>query len=174
MRLFFGIPVSEDVKAFYVNSLKPKLEASFTGKLVEEENLHITMLFLGEVEKVDFLDRVRDHLQSITRFEVAVGGYGYFGRPPRVLFMDVIRGIDRLNAIHDAICSAVGLNDPRFSPHVTLVRLKKSVRDIDTLLRLMPVEEFSWFVPSVVLYESKLTSKGPIYSVFEEFPLKAL
>jgi len=55
-----------------------------------------------------------------------------------------------------------------------LARIKKSPRDIDAVLELMPHKEFSWLVPSVVLYESKLTSKGPIYTVFEEIPLKAL
>jgi len=103
MRLFFGIPVSEEVRAFYLETLKPQLEAEFIGKFVETENLHITMLFLGEVEKVDFLNEVKENLKAITHFQVTVGGYGYFGRPPRVLFMDVTRGIDDLTVVHDAI-----------------------------------------------------------------------
>jgi len=38
MRLFFGIPVSEEVRAFYLETLKPQLEAEFIGKFVETEN----------------------------------------------------------------------------------------------------------------------------------------
>jgi len=174
MRLFFGIPVSEEVRAFYLETLKPQLEAEFIGKFVETENLHITMLFLGEVEKVDFLNEVKENLKAITHFQVTVRGYGYFGRPPRVLFMDVTRGIDDLTVVHDAICRSMKIRDTRFAPHVTLARIKKSPRDIDAVLELMPHKEFSWLVPSVVLYESKLTSKGPIYTVFEEIRLKAL
>jgi len=51
MRLFFGIPVSEEVRAFYLETLKPQLEAEFIGKFVETENLHITMLFLGKLKR---------------------------------------------------------------------------------------------------------------------------
>jgi 2'-5' RNA ligase len=123
---------------------------------------------------VGFISTIASDLSTFLPFEVTVGGYNFFGHPPRVFFMDVIKGKSELNAIHDCLCTGTGLNDPRFSPHVTLARIKYSNTAIHDIINKLPSDNFTWTVNKIVLFESKLTNKGPIYSVYEEFPLKAL
>lgn len=174
MRLFFGIPVPEELRTFYENELKPELSRKIKGKYVEPENLHITMLFLGEVEEVTFSQELNAQLSRIGTFEVAAGGYGYFGRPPRVFYMDVLNGLKELSYVHDTICDVLKISDSKFSPHITLIRIKHSPKNIESVIASLPYVEFTWKARELILFESKLTSNGPIYSIYEEFPLEAL
>ncbi|NPV88724.1 RNA 2',3'-cyclic phosphodiesterase [Coprothermobacteraceae bacterium] len=171
MRLFFGVRVPPELAAFYADVLLPKMSKEVQGKFVEPENLHVTVLFLGEVPEVYFDEKVTDLLRSISRFETKAQGYGYFGRPPRVAFMNVTDGLDGFRAVHDAVCAGTGINDPKFAPHITLVRFKKPPYNLERLISALPIQEFRWTVDKVTLFESQLTSKGPIYSVVKDYAL---
>jgi len=51
MRCFVGIDLSiEAIKE--IQKIQKKLELNFTGKLTASENLHLTIKFLGEIEKM--------------------------------------------------------------------------------------------------------------------------
>ncbi len=81
MRLFIASPVILDDYA----SIKEDFDGIIEGKWVEEENLHLTWVFLGEV---DDPGPIMEKLQTIDPLEttVTMAELGYFGRPPRVFF----------------------------------------------------------------------------------------
>ncbi|MEN8727670.1 MAG: 2'-5' RNA ligase family protein [Sulfurovum sp.] len=81
MRLFIASPVILDDYA----SIKEDFKDIIEGKWVEEQNLHLTWVFLGDMEDER---AVIEKLKEISPLERNIGikELGYFGRPPRVFF----------------------------------------------------------------------------------------
>ena len=141
---------------------------------VEPDSLHLTLRFLGDVER-DVLERVRRELAAVRSapFRLALEGRGVFGprTAPRVVWMAVGEGRDACAALAsgvEAACRSAGLEaDPRgFRPHVTLARAEGE--------RLPELPEppalAAWTVEDLVLYESRLQQR-PRYVPLEVYPL---
>ncbi|WP_440059886.1 RNA 2',3'-cyclic phosphodiesterase [Thermogladius sp. 4427co] len=143
-------------------------------KPVEEENLHITIRFIGEVEE-RIVAQVCEILKQIkhTPFQIHISGLGAFPNieKPRVIWAGVLEGSRELTAIHDSVekeLRKIGIPPDReeFVPHLTLARVK-SGRGLNTLVKFIKLAQNIDFglvaVDKVVLKESFLTPRGPIY-----------
>ena len=128
MRLFVGLTLPNHIRARLV-ALKGGLP---NARWIAEENLHLSLRFIGEVPGGN--DRDIDlGLQSVTAspFDLTLSGSGAFDRRGRV--HSVWAGVeksDTLTALRDRIESALvrtGLEPEhrKFTPHVTLARMKK-------------------------------------------------
>lgn len=153
---------------------------------------HLTLAFLGDVPFADLnevCEAARKAARASKRFEVQVAGLGAFPRPdrPRVAWAGFAGpGLEPLAELHKAIVSnlrRIGRQpeDSRFSPHVTLGRLKAGVGrgqapspapDLTAI-----VEEYrewsagAFVVGEVVAYSSTLTPEGPTYAALARAPL---
>lgn len=147
-------------------------------KLVEPENLHFTLKFLGNVV-VARVEAVRNALRTLrfNPFTVEVRGVGYFpgGSRVNVVWVGVGRGEQELKAVYEEVESKlqkIGFQRERrgFTAHLTVSRVK-AVRDRARLLKL--IEEWrsyvfgSFEVDKVKLKRSILTPRGPIYRDLE-------
>jgi len=145
---------------------------SFRMKWVEEQNLHVTMKFLGDVPEGK-LGAMREALGSVAfgPFTARVSGAGIFppSGPPRVLWAG-LEPPDAFVELHVAIDDAlegIGFGrEMRFSPHVTLARVRSagdavSFRESASALR---TESSGFDVGGFVLRSSVLTPSGPVYS----------
>jgi 2'-5' RNA ligase len=116
MRLFIASPIKLDNYASIQEDFKDIIE----GKWVEEENLHLTWVFLGDVKDEK---PIIDMLKNISPLESEVGieEMGYFGRPPRVLFAKTEEKLlyNKAKEFKEA-----GFDLYRFKPHITLCRIK--------------------------------------------------
>jgi len=132
LRLFVGIP--------FPPALKLRLSALCAGvpgaKWVDPANFHLTLRFIGEVGE-DLATDIDAALARLTAppFVLQLAGTGVFGNGgmPRSLWVGVERN-PPLAALRDKIEQALiraGLPpEPRkFSPHVTLARLKHAAPD---------------------------------------------
>ena len=177
-RLFVGtlvsIPEFKEVKRF-ISSLK------IEGKWVEEENLHFTYRFLGDVEEekipqiVGFL---KQKLKGAPSPKVIYRGLGVFPNRerPRVLWVGVdSEGVKEVKSRVDRALMPFGFQvEENFTPHVTLLRIKKMRHRGKFSSYLFKMKEFVFaerVEPKVALIESRLTERGPVYSVVEEFCL---
>ena len=119
MRLFIASPVTLDD----YGSIKEDFEDVIEGKWVEEQNLHLTWVFLGDVKNEQ---PIIEKLQEISALEthVEVNELGYFGRPPRVFFAKSNEKMlyDKAKELRRS-----GFDLYRFKPHMTLCRIKKIV-----------------------------------------------
>lgn len=149
-------------------------------KLVEEENIHLTLKFLGEVEKGKMagLKEELGFLGEEKEFEACIKGVGAFPSPSRarVLWVGVGEGADRVCEIQKQVddkLAALGFEkDKRFHPHYTLARFKEPDKRIKAYVEENKNRDFgSYGVDAIRLMESKLSSKGPTYSLLEEFKL---
>lgn len=149
-------------------------------KLVEPENIHITIKFLGDTDErhIDAIEQcMKESVRGITPFPVTLKGTGVFPNTKYVKVLWVgISDAGSIAPIAQAIDTALvplGFKKEQrgFSPHLTVGRVK-SARNKDRLLRVVQqytTEEFMvQEINTLVLKKSELTPKGPIYSTLRE------
>ncbi len=180
IRSFISVDIEDPVIVGRLASIRDAFVATGAPmKPVEDQNLHITIRFLGEIP-VTMIDEVYRVLASIEfkRFRVKLVGVGAFPSiaRPRVIWVGVREGFDELRRIYEGIekgLRRLGFRPEReeFVPHVTLARLKGS-RNIDRVVKLLREYQDYEFgeidVGVVRLKQSILTRSGPIYRTLRE------
>lgn len=151
---------------------------------VRQENLHLTLKFLGEVAEArlpKIAEAIREAAGTASPFEIALGGIGAFPslRGPRVVWVGMEAGAEALTALQaevEARLQPVGFPRERrpFSAHLTLGRVR-SPRNLDRLAEAVartPSRGLgSMDVARIELMRSQLSPQGSIYTVLETFPL---
>ena len=142
-------------------------------KPVEKQNLHFSILFLGEItpETVDILKfRLSDLV--FQPFTVTYRGLGVFPSiaKPRIIWMGTdAEGAKKLTNLSQKVVTSVKdvvKPDKPFIPHVTLFRIKSGRLRADNMLRKYHDISFgSDLIDRIHIKKSELTKSGPIYSV---------
>ncbi len=154
-------------------------------KPVERENIHVTLKFLGSIDRAK-LDEVKTALNHVRfkPFSLEVKGAGAFPNLNRinVVWIGLGQGWTEVEHIYEQsekLLSEIGF--PResrgFSPHVTIARVKSARRreEIAKFLRDLTEKNFGCFnVEKVLLKESVLFPAGPKYSTLYEVPAQNL
>ena len=171
MRCFFGVPLPEEIRSS-VSMLARKVNSSGADvKTVEDENLHITLYFLGDAEPEQIAGKMRTF--TFAPFDVKLSGIGAFPdkKTPRVVWLGVSAGSEQLIDLNRRIVSTLRLAPDRFHPHITLARVR-SMRNAEKLQPLFSEKaEFEAFeVSSFTLFSSALTPSGPIYQKVASIP----
>lgn len=168
------------------NLLTFEKEIATTGadiKLVEPENIHITIKFLGDTDEkdIDAIEQgIKESVKNITPFPITLKGTGVFPNKNyiKVLWVGITdtSTIGTIARSIDILLAPLGFKkEPRgFSAHLTVGRVK-TARNKEKLLRVVEqfsMEEFTTQqVCSIVLKKSELTSKGPLYTTIREVKL---
>jgi RNA 2',3'-cyclic 3'-phosphodiesterase len=149
------------------------------ARWIDVENYHITLRFIGDVDGRT-ADEIVDRLDRIDRpeFSLSLNGIGSFGsKKPHSIWAGVspVPELYALQGEIERICQRLGLApDPRkFTPHVTLARLKASRLD-DVVHYLGGRGDFQtspFTVSRFVLLSSKESVGGGPYLTEEVFPL---
>lgn len=176
MRCFIAVDIDQPELRARLREIQVGLDSLGCGlKLVEPENIHVTLRFLGEIpsslasEVAKTLDKVRAN-----PFTLTLRGLGAFPSPsrPRVVWVGVGEGSAELSSLHrqvESLIKPLGFQPERepFTPHITLARVKVP-RNLSSLARFIAersdVEVGSMRVEEVKLKRSTLTPSGPIYS----------
>ncbi len=179
IRTFLAIDLGETIRNRLV-SLQEDLAADVPDvNWVEPGNLHLTLLFLGEIDQREVLDVCRAAQKAVAAMPsltVNIEGTGCFpnARRPRVLWVGVTDGAAEVCAVHDAIeAPLLDLGCYRrevraFTPHVTLGRVK-SDGPADAIAKALVAHQ-TWSAGDVLVREvkvmsSELTRDGPTYTV---------
>jgi len=176
-RLFVGTFTPLDFK-----DVKREIEGlGVEGKWVEPENLHITFRFIGEVEEetVPQIARMlRGKLRGAPPFRVEYRGLGTFRKNglERVLWVGIrSEEIGEIKRRVDRALMPFGFTpEENFTPHLTLLRIKRMRRRIKFRNYLHSMKEHLFEEREerkICLIESRLTPRGPVYKVVEEFDL---
>jgi len=186
MRAFLGLSLPEEIRESLHRLQRDLSESQADVKWVEAGNLHVTLKFLDEITE----EQRRDVEALLTRlaskesvFTLGVEEVGAFPSmsAPRVVWVGLSEGRDTVARIAQRIeeegC-AIGLRreERPFAAHLTLGRVRSSRRRQELTQRLQRVTwkpPAPWFVTSVTLYQSLLSSSGPTYHVLVEVPLRS-
>ncbi|MBT3306205.1 MAG: RNA 2',3'-cyclic phosphodiesterase [Alphaproteobacteria bacterium] len=176
MRLFVGLSLPDDVRAL-LGPLKGGLPGA---RWIEDENLHLSLRFIGDVTGGDERDiDLALQLVSGKPFDVTLAGLGTFERRGRVHSLWVgLKKADAAVALHDRIESALvrAKLEPehrKFKAHVTLARLKNGSA-ADAALYLGSHAGFktpAFTVNHFTLFESHLGHLGAQYVALADYPL---
>jgi len=157
MRLFITSPVALDD----YETVKKDFEGIFEGKWTEEENLHLTWVFLGETEDAT---PVLNKLKTLTPLEseVQISELRYFGRPPKVFYAKAESEVlySKAREFKEA-----GFKLYRFKPHITLCRIKviHDYKAYKEMMKSYREKMLGKVLPQIDLYKSTLTQKGDYY-----------
>jgi 2'-5' RNA ligase len=147
-------------------------------KWVKEENLHLTLKFLGNLaeEKVEVIEKaLKEKISSFPSFSFFTGDFGAFPTPKRarVIWVGVEKGAEKVSGLAELVDQALtrlglDLEKRQFHPHITLARLK-----IPQAVGQWPKRLPSYGVPvnEVVIFASYLSPQGPTYEPLARVPL---
>ena len=178
-RAFAAIGLPEDARGALLR-LTDRLRG---GRRVDEENLHLTLVFLGELAEPE-LEEVHDAFGAVRcpGFSLRVTGLDCFGGArPRALWAGVEGepALDHLQGKLAQAARAAGVEVPgrRFVPHVTLAQFKESAGPPAGLAEVLTAHAGVRLAPFPVrgfgLYASHLTSDGAVYEELAAYPLVA-
>lgn len=180
MRTFIGVNISNEIKMELSRIQNVLKEMNLDVKWVKPENMHITLKFLGEIQK-EKIKILQNDLTSVANrfkpFEINISGLGTFPdlRRPRVIWIGIDRGGSELKKMAIFIennLANIGLakEDKKFSAHLTLgrVRTTRNIERLKDKVEKLDIRPLSCVVDRFILFRSTLTQQGPIYtSIFE-------
>jgi len=175
-RLFVAIRPPEDVRDLLIDAMDDSPALRWVG----DEQLHLTLRFIGEVERpvandiAAALDRVRSsnfqiRISGAGKFEKRSGGALWAGVEPKTPVVGLAAKVERA-------LQQVGLEPEHraFSPHITLARWNR--RDSEAveafLRRTSDLHSEPFDVDRFILFESKLSRHGPHYEEVAAFALR--
>jgi len=178
IRSFIAVEVANEQILARIGSILQDLVATRADlKLVERENTHFTLHFLGNVD-TSRLPELKSILQEIDvpTFDAQIQGLGCFSpNRPRVIWVGVTNGADQLIQIQGFLGARLrehrfSVEGRQFSPHLTVARVRSGANRGE-LLRVIDKNANLDFgllhVTAVKLKKSTLTPRGPIYEDLE-------
>jgi 2'-5' RNA ligase len=191
VRLFVGVELEDPLRAACAAAARDleqrlrRARASLVVRWIPEQNLHITLWFIGHVDDAKAA-AIRDSLCAaweVTAFAIAIDGAGAFPPkgPPSTLWLGVTTGADRLTDLYRELevrFAALGYEPERrpYHPHITIGRVKHAARAVSrqarAVLQSAGVKTGSGHVRSLTLFESRLGSGGARYDPLLRVPLK--
>ena len=187
MRCFVAIEIDKGIQS-RLNQLQKQIQKRCSldaGKVkwVEPENIHLTLKFIGEVQDRDIttvcgiVDEVAAGYESFT---IDARRLGYFGSPPRVVWVgvDADPKLLEIQKELDDRLAETGLADEDnkgFKGHLTLCRVKdfRAGRTLKAVVDGFDEVELGFqSVERVCVFSSELTKHGPVYTVVSSSDLK--
>lgn len=185
MRMFVGIGLPPGCRRAIVEAVSPLMGRRPPVSWTPEQNLHVTLKFLGEVSP-DRVDRIAALLAGaagdVPAFEFVVEGAGGFPslRAPRVLWVGIRESLELVGKLHENMENALsGAGFPRegrpLHPHITVGRARGGLPPGwgEEYARAVSGRRFGVVpVASYRLCESRLSPRGASYFVLREVPLQ--
>lgn len=181
IRSFLAFDIdSEEVKKKLAHAQKLLLQTGADLKLVETQNIHITIRFLGNITS-NKVETIHQHMKTtqFSPFNVQIKGIGAFPNIdyPRVVWAGITEGATELRAVFNQLEPKLRQSgfepDPKgFSAHLTIARVRsgRNKAQLAKFLNEYANHEFgSIRAECLLLKQSDLTPNGPIYSTLREF-----
>ena len=157
MRLFIAINFPADVKATIVQSRDSLKQAALQGNFSLDENLHLTLVFLGEcdIRQANIVKSVMDYvrfeaftlsLDKVGRFKRHGGDTWWIGLKANKTLSDLQADLTRC-----LIQKGFILEDRQYSPHVTIGREIKLRQGFIT----PEISQVSFTIASIYLMKSE-------------------
>jgi 2'-5' RNA ligase len=178
---FFAVKIPEATKMILKNHLEALKKAIPFSRWVHEQDLHITLAFLGNApaDKLDkAIQNVSHSINDVASFPLQIHNLGIFGAQaaPRIFWADTVESKELMvvrKNVFDA-CKAAGfqLETRPFRPHITLARKWAGEEPFSNeTLHNLQLEPLEFTVNEVVLYQTHL-DRTPKYEEKQLFRLR--
>src|SRR5207253_11151686 len=163
-RLFVAIRPPEPIRDLLIDAM----DDSADFRWQDDEQLHLTLRFVGEVERpvaedlADALGRLRSpgfdlRIKNVGRFDQRNAGALWAGVEPKEPLAALAAKVER-------VCQSVGLEPERraYHPHITLARWKgRRSREVASYLeRHRDLVSDPWVVDAFILFEGRFSRPG--------------
>lgn len=175
IRAFIAIAIPSTVQKV-VNDLQHDLQSTCPDvKWVDPKQAHLTLNFLGDIEKDKAQATIlmmKQHLGRTKSFILELADAGAFPntRKPQVLWIgikDTSHALKELAGIlsHQLQMFGFAKEDREFKAHITIgrVRSAKNIAALSKRILQVSVPPIEYPIAKVTLYKSSLTSDGPLY-----------
>ena len=152
-----------------LDSLAQRLQKKHGGRKTARENIHLTLIFLGQVQQ-HREQQLRKQLRTldVKQFDLELDEAGAFTHcrinwvGPRI----IPKGLKDLHQALKHISHDLGFHTEErpYKPHVSLLRKAKTQPE-------QAIKPIPWKVDRYCLIESKLKDNGVQYEILEEFQL---
>ncbi|MGN6058697.1 MAG: RNA 2',3'-cyclic phosphodiesterase [Sphingomicrobium sp.] len=174
-RLFVAVRPPEPIRDLLIDAM----DDSADFRWQDDEQLHLTLRFIGEVDRpvaedlATDLARIRSpafelRIAGAGRFEQRSSGALWAGVEPKAPIAALAGKVER-------VCQSAGLEPERraFHPHITLARWKgRRTRELhDFLDRTRGLCSDPFAVTEFILFESQLSRHGAHYEAVERYLL---
>ena len=173
-RLFVAIRPPRSI----LDQLLDMMEGIPNARWQSEDQLHLTVRFIGEVERPQAED-IAAALGSTHHppFDICLSGVGNFERRGKGALWAGLAPPEPLKTLHkkiDQACLRAGVApDTRaYHEHITLARTGRQTGPLDPFLeRWAGLASPAFPVEDIRLYESRLGSEGASYTLVARYPL---
>lgn len=163
MRLFYAVLFSEQIRQTLKEGIEQLRQISEKGSFTRPENLHLTLVFLGETQRVREAQEVLERVDC-PPISLTVSGLGAFQRSGGEIYWAGIQHSSGLLSLQRqlqraAIETGFSIEARSFRPHVTLGR--EVILPTPPALQIPPV---SMMVERVSLMRSERTVGKLVYT----------
>ncbi len=184
VRAFIGIGLPEKMESFFHEIQLGIRSYGLNLKLIKPENIHITLKFLGNidkgaVEKIGYA--MEDAVCGQSHIILMAKGIGCFPnvRKPRILWVGLRKQTEKLQAIqHDLERKLKAIGFPKekrpFKGHLTIGRIKNKINNValDAAIETFKeIESEDFIADRIILFQSTLKTSGAIYKELVSKPI---
>lgn len=185
IRTFIAIDLDKDLRQRVAALQQNFMRLGAELKWVEAQNIHVTLLFLGEVEDRELPALCKAVAQVAAQqppFTMSVEGVGCFPnvRRPRVVWAGIGEGKQELVQLHDALetplleLGCYRREERDYTPHLTLGRVAGDGAGAELTKGLTKYAGWKGGetpVGEILVMSSELKPSGPVYAVLSRAKL---
>ena len=185
IRSFLAFELPPDIKREVARISGEIKKSGLEAGWVKPGNIHLTIVFLGDVDEKDvpsIVSSIDNAVVKYESFDISLGGMGFFGdmRRPRVLWLGLDGEISRLASLQDDLqkfLEVFGVKQEKrsFRPHLTLGRFRRPPRDKSLLKsnldKYKDVSGPDGKLDELILFKSELRPGGSVYERLHSWAL---
>ena len=163
IRIFTAIDFDTNTKSYFQN-INDKLKINcIKGRFTHMENFHLTLQFIGEIDKSyvpKVIDIMKECVTNHESFNITLDKLGSFKRGNSNLMWVGINKNENLISIHKKLSFAlkngeIPFDEKALKPHITLGRDLILKRQLSEIIDLIPVDDLVIAINNITLMESK-------------------
>lgn len=171
MRLFYAVEFDENTKNTLVAKQSILKVNAVKANFTREENLHLTLRFMGEVSDADYkiLKRIQDLVSKRhSSFDLEISEMGIFERGHKSIVWAGIKENKNLINLQQDLEKEIVLNgfegeNRLYKPHITLAREFVPKGNINKIIKEIGAVQHKFEVKSISLMESTRINGRLIY-----------
>ena len=185
IRAFIAIKLPENIIASIGKIQEDLRSDGFKVKWVRPENIHLTLKFLGNINRADtekIGSKISESVKTSAPLSLNAKGIGVFPniKRPRVIWTGVAEQRNQLAGLQrrlDGHLESIGFAKEKrpFKGHLTIARIKQRI-DSNRLMHAMKkyaeFESETFIINEIVLFKSELNPTGAVYTPLMSAPLK--